>query len=104
MAIDQPRVNGNIFSWASIEAKIDGDVVHGFTSIAYADKIETAFAYGQGRTAMPRGRTAGKYVPDPVKLKGPLDTMQALRTTLAARASDGKSYGTVSRSSCCAAG
>jgi hypothetical protein len=95
MAIDTPRVNGNLYSWASIEAKINGETVHGFTSINYADKRTRTKGYGQGRHHAPRGRSAGKYEVDPVKVKAPKDTMQALRASLAAQAGDSRSYGNV---------
>jgi hypothetical protein len=92
---DQIRVNGNMHSWGSIIVKIDGDRFYGFNSISYGDKRERVKGYGMGRHQAPRGRSRGKYTTDPVKLGGPKSTIQALRAQLAARASDGKSYGDV---------
>ncbi len=92
---DQIRVNGNLYSWGSIKLKIDGDLYHGFTSIAYGDKRLRVKGYGMGRHHMPRGRSSGKYETDPVKLGGPKSTIQALRADLARRAPDRKSYGNV---------
>lgn len=90
---DEYRVNGNMLSWASIKVKVASEVFHGFTSISYGDKRERAFGYGMGRHHAPRGRGAGKYSTEAVKLGGPTRTMQALRETLAAQAADGVSYG-----------
>jgi hypothetical protein len=87
---DQIRVNGNVHSWGSIVAKIDGDRFHGFTSISYGDKRERVKGYGMGRHQAPRARSRGKYSTDPVKLAGPKSTIQALRDKLASGSS---SYG-----------
>lgn len=92
---DEIRVNGNLYSWGSIKLKVQGELFHGFTSITYADKRERVKGYGMGRHHAPRGRSAGKYSTDPVKLAGPKSTMQALRATLAALAPDRRSYGNV---------
>ena len=92
---DRIRVNDNTYSWGSIYFKVDDERFYGFTEITYGDKRERAKAYGMGRHHAPRGRTAGKYIPDVVKIKGHRASFQALRDKLAAQASDGKSYGSV---------
>lgn len=92
---DQIRVNGNLYSWGSIRAKIDGVPYHKFTEITFGDKRERAKLWGMGRHQAPVGRTGGKYTPDAVKLKGPKETMQAFRADLARRAPDRVSYGNV---------
>ncbi len=92
---DQIRVNGNMLSWGSIVVKVDNDRFYGFTSISFGDSRERVKAYGMGRHHAPRGRSRGKYNVDPVGLKGPTATMQALREALASRSSDGVSYGDV---------
>ncbi len=92
---DDIRVNGNQHSWGSIIVKIDGDRYYGFTSIGYSDSRERVKAYGMGRHQAPRGRSRGKYSVDPVTLKGWKGSVQALRDALAARSSDGRSYGDV---------
>lgn len=90
---DQKRINGNIVSWGSIRATLDFEKYNGFVSISYADKLETVMVYGMGKAHAPRAQTRGKYVVEPVKLKGPKSTIEALRTALAARSDTGTSYG-----------
>lgn len=92
---DQIRVNGNQVSWGSIILKVGGDRFYGFTSIDFGDKLEVSLAWGMGKHQAPRGRSRGKYTPDPVKLKGPKTTVQALRQQLADLSTDDVSYGTV---------
>lgn len=92
---DEVRINGNQFSWGSIQMKIAGERYHGFTAIAYGDKRERVKAYGMGRHHAPRGRSRGKYSTDPVKVTGWKSSLQALREALAALAFDGVSYGDV---------
>jgi hypothetical protein len=90
---DQLRVNGAIASWGHVVLKINGERYYGWDSITYGDKRERTKAYGMGRHHAPRGRTLGKYSTDPVKLRGPLSTAQAVREQLASLSADGKSYG-----------
>lgn len=92
---DKTRINGNQYSWGSIIFKLDGERFTGFTAIAYSDKRERVKAYGMGRHHAPRGRSSGKYIPDNVKVTGWKSSVQALREGLAARSSDGISYGNV---------
>ena len=89
---DQVRINGSMLSWGSIKVKFDGDTFTGFTSISYGDSRERVKAYGMGRSHAPRGRSKGKYATDPVSLKGPKGSIQALLQKLA-DAGDGVSYG-----------
>jgi hypothetical protein len=90
---DQKRINGNIVSWGSIKATLDNDRYAGFVSISYADKLETVMVYGMGKAHAPRAQTRGKYSCEPVKLKGPKSTVEALRQALASRSESGTSYG-----------
>jgi hypothetical protein len=90
---DQVRVNGEQVSWGSIKVKINGDPYYGFDSIAYGDKRERAKSYGMGKHHAPRGRSRGKYTTEPVKLRGPKSSVEALRAALASAATDGLSYG-----------
>jgi hypothetical protein len=80
---DQIRVNGNQFSWGSIILKVKSERIYGLTSVAFADKRERSYAYGMGRHHGPRGRSLGKYTPDPVKLGGWKRTIQDIRELLA---------------------
>jgi len=90
---DQRRINGNVVGWASITLRIDDEIFTGFTSLSYADKRERTKLYGMGKHYAPRARTRGKYTVEPVKLKGPKSTIQAVRDKLASKSSDGNSYG-----------
>lgn len=92
---DQIRVNGNQLSWGHIIIKIGGDRFYGFTGIAYGDKRERVKAYGQGQHHAPRGRSAGKYTTDPVKITGWKGSIEALRDELAKRSANGLAYGNV---------
>jgi hypothetical protein len=92
---DAIRVNNNQLSWGSITVKVADERFTGFTSISFSDKRERVKAYGMTRHHAPRGRSRGKYTIDPVKFVGWKSTVQSLRESLAAKASDGKSYGDV---------
>ncbi len=91
---DAQKINGNQYSWSSIELRIDDEPFYGFTSISYSQKRERVKAYGTGAHHAPRGRSAGKYSAE-AKLTGWKSSIQALREALAAKASDGVSYGNV---------
>lgn len=90
---DQVRINRNIVSWGSITLRIDDEIFTGFTSVSFGDKRERTKVYGMGKHHAPRARTRGKYTIEPVKLKGPKSTIQALRDKLASLSPDGNSYG-----------
>lgn len=66
---DAARVNGVQFGWSSLKLKIDGEPFTGIKSIDYGDSVEQGLAYGMGRHFAPRGRTRGKYVPDPLVIE-----------------------------------
>ena len=84
--------NGNLMSYGSIIFKIDGDVYTGFTKVNYADKRERALGYGGGKAQGPRGRTRGKYTPEPVTVTMFRDSASRVREALAVAAGTG-SYG-----------
>jgi hypothetical protein len=92
---DAIRVNGNQHSWGSIVLKIAGENFYGFTDITYGDKLEKVLAYGMGKAHAPRGKSRGKYTPEPVKLTGFKGSAHELRTMLAKYSKTGKSYGNV---------
>lgn len=95
MAIDTQRINGSALSWSSIQAKIGNDRIFGFKAINYKDARERTPVVGSARHHAPRGYTAGKYTVDPVTATVEKESAQALRTVLATRAADGKSFGNV---------
>jgi hypothetical protein len=90
---DTARVNGLQISWSSLVFKIDGEEYTGITKIGYADGLETSLAYGMGRHHAPRGRSAGKYTPEPLTITCWKSTAQAIREQLAALSPSGTSYG-----------
>jgi hypothetical protein len=79
---DPIRVNGNLHSWGSITVKIGGERYYGFTGVAYGDKRERTHGHGMGRHHAPRGMSAGKYTPEPLKLTGYKASIQELREAL----------------------
>lgn len=93
---DRVRVNGNIVSWGSIKVRLADEEFHGFTTLSYGDKRERSYVWGMGKHHAPRGRTRGKYTPEPVKLGGPKSTIAALRDRLASLSDTGANYGDVS--------
>src|SRR5688572_8843595 len=92
---DAIRVNQNTHSWGSIILKLDGERYYGCTAISYGDKRERTKGYGLGAHHAPRGRSAGKYTVEPVKLTMYRSSAQEFRNALAARSPDGISYGDV---------
>lgn len=92
---DTVRVNGVQIGWPSISLKINGQAYTGLSAIEFGDKRERGFAYGMGRHGGPRGRPPGKYTPDPFSITAWTSTAAAIRKDIAARASDGVSYGNV---------
>lgn len=92
---DSIRVNGVEYDYGSIILKIDGEVFHGFTELNYSHKRTHSKTYGMGRHRSPRGRTSGRYEADNTKLKGPLESWDAVRKYLASKSESGKSYGNI---------
>ena len=95
MADDTIRVNGNLFSWGSIQVTVNGIILTGFNEITYGDKRERVEGYGLGSHHGPLGRSAGKYSTEESSLKGFTHAISELRNTLASFAPDGRSYGSV---------
>lgn len=56
---DFPVINGRRYSWASIEAKLDGQVYTGIRSIDWDQELAPEKVKAKG--ALPRGRTKGEY-------------------------------------------
>lgn len=90
---DSVRINGAMHSWSSTIFKIGLERYWGLTSISFGDKIERTKGYGMQRSHAPRGRSAGKYTVEPLKIKGPKSTIEAIRNQFALAAPDGKSVG-----------
>lgn len=63
------RVNNNLVSWSSYILGLNGLRYSGLTEISYGDKLEVTPGYGMSRSHSPIGRTSGKYVVEPLKMK-----------------------------------
>lgn len=92
---DALRVNGNQLSWGSLILKLDGEEYTGFTDVAFGETVERALAYGMGPHQAPRGRSRGKYTPDPLKITGWAGSVEIFCQALAAKSTSGKTYGDV---------
>lgn len=88
------RINGNMYSFASVTLRVAGTLVSAFKSINYADSRERGMGYGAGRSYGPIGQTSGKYVPEPVTAEIEKHALQDLRRALADQAG-GSSFGSV---------
>lgn len=89
-------VNGNLYSWSSTIFTIGTERFTGLTSVSYGQKRARTHGWGMSKAHKPRGRTAGKYTPEPLKIKCYPDTAQDIRTYLRSLSTDGRSYGNVS--------
>lgn len=89
---DRIRVNGNVLSWGSLVAKIDGHVLFGWTVLNYEQAREREHVWGMGAHQAPQGRTRGKYTPGPVAMTGRKSSVAALKQHLADKSGIG-SYG-----------
>lgn len=83
---DSARVNGVQYGWSSIKFKIDGEPFSGVKSIDYSESVEQAMAYGLGKHFAPRGRTRGKYTPEPLVVEVFTATATEIMTLIAQRA------------------
>ena len=89
---DSPLINGRRLSHASLEAKLDGNLYTGFKSLNFDDEL----APGRvgGTHPVQEGHTIGAYSAGS-NFEMLKQHMKPLRAALAAKASDGLSYGTV---------
>jgi hypothetical protein len=93
---DSVRINGNAFSWGSLIARAGGERFFGFTKITGLGQTrERQYVWGMGPAQGPRGRSRGKYTPKPVKIGGPVDSIESFLAGLGQLATDGASYGDV---------
>lgn len=90
---DEFRLNGHALSWGDLVFKIGNEKYRGFTAVSYDEKIERSLVYGMGKDHAPQGKTAGKYVPGAVKVKGRKSSVIRVRQALAALSPNGRSYG-----------
>lgn len=90
---DSVRINGVQFSYSSASLKVNGETYTGWTAIAYGDALEVVKGYGAGRHHAPRGRSAGKYVPEPVRLTVWKSTGRELRAQIAQLSPTGTAIG-----------
>lgn len=91
---DAVRINGNMYSWASIEVHIGGQPYGGVTALNYSQNRERTQGYGTGNHRGARGRTKGKYTAEG-SLTMHADSYDALIDALAQLSPDGQSYGDV---------
>lgn len=95
---DSIRINGNAYSYGSLIAKVltTGDRFVGFTKISGMGQTrERQYVWGMSPAQGPRGRSRGKYTPKPVKIGGPVDSIEQFLVDLANLSVDGASYGDV---------
>lgn len=90
---DSVLINGKLFAWPSAKLKVAGEEFTGITAIKFGHALNSALAYGMGRAHAPRGRTGGKYEPEPIVLTMFVDSMVALQSRIAKLSKSGKSYG-----------
>jgi hypothetical protein len=86
---DPVRINGNLYSWSSVEFHVGDERITGVTAVEYSDNRERTSAYGMNRAHAPIGQSAGKYATDPVKATLWKHTANALRKALAQLAGTG---------------
>ena len=101
---DPVRINGNLFSWGSVEFQIGNDRITGVTSIEYGDARERTMAYGMNRSHAPIGRSVGKYTPEPVKVTVWKHTANEIRKALDQAAGSGGPGATLCWESCWSGG
>ena len=90
---DDVRVAGRLYSFASVQLKINDKIYYGYHEIDWDEERARGKKRGSGRSQVPRGKTAGQYNPGTLKITFDADSVLALITDLASLASDGKSYG-----------
>lgn len=92
---DAIRVNGFCYSWGSLIFRLDGERYYGFTAVSFGDKREHGIGWSMARHHAPYLRSSGKYSAEPLKVTGWKRSVLALKQAIAAKSSDGKSYGNV---------
>lgn len=93
MAADDVRINSFAHAWASTKITIDDEQYVGISKISWDHAVEEGLVHGQGGT--PLGRTRGQYVPGTVSITMRKSSAIALKNNLAAKSSDGKTFGEV---------
>jgi len=59
--MESPQINGNYYSFANIEFRVNGLFILGIKSINYGNKVGST--YVRGTNQMPLGTTQGQYEP-----------------------------------------
>ena len=59
--MQSPQINGNYYSFANIEFRVNGLFILGIKSINYGNKVGSTFV--RGTNQMPLGTTQGQYEP-----------------------------------------
>lgn len=90
---DTVRINGNLYDQGSTSLKVADEFIYGYNAVSWAHKRDRQLFTGAGQDRAPKGRTRGKYVPETLKVTCRRDSASYVKTLLAARASDGVSYG-----------
>jgi hypothetical protein len=89
-----PRINGNLYSYASVKLKVGRKVITAFKSISYSDNRERKDGYGASEAHGPIAQTQGVYKTDPVEVEIEKGQLQELRDELAQEAGS-SSFGSV---------
>jgi len=89
-----PRINGKLYSFASVSIRVGQTLVTAVKSINYSDNREQVFGYGAARAFGPLARTQGKYTADNTTAEIEKGQLADLRKALA-DSNGGKSFGTV---------
>lgn len=92
---DKVRIQGNQYDFGSTSLKLADEPIYGYVSLSWTEKRERQKGYGAGKSRTPRGKSRGRYTTEPAKLVVWRDTWTEIKKMLAAKSSDGKSYGNV---------
>lgn len=84
-----PRINGNMYSWASVSIRVGTTLVTAIKSISYEDSRTRGKGYGAGRHHAPIGRSSGKYETGPVTVSIEKSQCKELREALASESPSG---------------
>lgn len=92
---DAIRVNDFGYGYGSLVFQLDDERFYGFTSVQFGEKREHGKGWSMARHMAPYIRSPGLYTPDNLKVTGWRGSVLKLKQGLAAKSSDGRSYGNV---------